>query len=468
MFYHPEQHYPDRVALIDERGLVLTYKELAAAADQIAANLTASRLVFIFCTNTPGMLCGYLACLRAGAVPLMLDAGLDRQRIDELIEIYHPDLLWQPAAESAIPYIYQAFDYQLVPGQGKPFPLHPSLALLMSTSGSTGSPKLVRLSRRNLQSNAQSIANYLELNADERPLVHLPLHYVYGLSIVNSHLQVGATLILTQSGLMQREFWQGMEQHQVTSLAGVPYTFEMMHKLRFSRMSLPSLRTLTQAGGKLSPQLQQHFAESARQNGRKFIVMYGAAEATSRMAWLPPELAILKCGSIGFAIPGGELHLVDDAGQKISEPEREGELVYSGENVMLGYATSGNDLVRGDELKGTLHTGDIARFDREGCFTLVGRKKRFLKIFGNRVSLDQMEMLLKNHFEGLECACDGCDDRLTLFLTDPGLADEVKGYAAAATRLHPSAFHIKVINSIPRTASGKTDYRSLKIDEIDL
>lgn len=468
MFYQLEQHCPDRLAVIDDEGVSLTYAELTAAADRMAKNLTPARLVFIFCTNTLGTLCGYLACLRAGAVPLMLDAGLDPQRINELKATYLPAMSWRPSTVVDTASFYQEFGYQLIPETPEPLTLHHSLALLMTTSGSTGSPKLVRLSRDNLQSNALSIVQYLELNERERPLTHLPLHYVYGLSIVNSHLQAGATLILTRHSLMQREFWQRIEQHQVTSLAGVPYTFEMMHKLRFERMNLPSLRTLTQAGGKLSPQLQQHFAESTQQRGQQLIVMYGAAEATSRMAWLPPENALDKCGSIGFAIPGGQLCLQDEQGQAISEPGREGELVYSGENVMLGYASREEDLLLGDELNGMLHTGDIARFDEQGFFTIVGRKKRFLKIFGNRVSLDQMEMLLKNRFVGLECACDGRDDRLTVFLTDEQRVDDVKSYAAETTHLHPSAFRLMLLEAIPKTASGKTNYKKLQAYETNV
>jgi acyl-CoA synthetase (AMP-forming)/AMP-acid ligase II len=465
MFFDLEQHDPQRLAVIDDHHKEMSYGALLAAVSLLEQRLLPGQLVFILCQNTPGALIGYLACLRVGAVPLMLDAALNHNRLCELENSYHPAWLWQPDESVGHGIVWRSSGYQLTQGKAESFPMHPDLALLMTTSGSTGSPKLVRLSQRNLQSNADSIKQYLAIDENERPYVHLPIHYVFGLSIVNSHLQAGATLILTQHSLMQREFWTNAAENNITSLSGVPYTFEMLNRLRFTRMSLPSLNTLTQAGGKLSPKLHQLFADYASEQGKRFIVMYGAAEATSRMAWLPAEQAVEKCGFIGQAIPGGELSLEDEQGKVVVEPGQQGELVYRGENVMMGYANSGVDLLRGNELNGELRTGDLARFDPQGCFEIIGRKKRFLKIFGNRVGLDEMENVLKTQFIGLACACVGRDDRLTVFLTDESLAAEVKRYAAQTTQLHPSAFRITVIENIPLTASGKTHYERLNEDE---
>lgn len=465
MFQRTEQHNASQVAVIDESGDTLTYGELTSLADELACQLKPASLIFIFCENSLGALIGYLACLRKGAVPLMLDSQLDLQRITTLTEIYNPAFIWQPIVETAKPIQHQTHGYQLISGASQPAIMHPELALLMSTSGSTGSQKLVRLSRRNLQSNAESIQQYLCINANERPLIHLPMHYVFGLSVVNSHLLAGATLVMTTCSMMQREFWQHIENHSVTSLSGVPYTFEMLHRLRFTTMELPALRTLAQAGGKLSSRLHQLFAEYAYQHNKQFIVMYGAAEATSRMAWLSPEMARLKCGSIGKSIPGGELSLLDDQGRELAEVEAQGELVYKGDNVMMGYAFNPDDLLRGDDLQGVLHTGDIASRDSQGYFTIVGRKKRFLKIFGNRIGLDEMEALLKNQFSAVDIACTGRDDRLTVFVTVAALGDEIKRYASRVTQLHPSAFVIRVLDTIPLTASGKTHYERLMADE---
>ncbi len=451
-FWHTEQIPPERLALVDDRGLTLTWGELTERVEKLAQSIPARALVFVFCKNQCEAVIGYLACLKQNAVALMLDSSLDETLVASLIATYRPAFLWHDKSGA----------YHLHATGLPPFPLHDDLALLMTTSGSTGSPKLVRLSRSNLQSNATSIARYLAIDASERGLVSLPLNYVYGLSIVNSHLLAGATLLLTNASVMQREFWQFVREERASSLAGVPYTWEMLKKLRFMRMDLPEMRTLTQAGGKLAPALVKEFTDFAQLHGKRFVVMYGAAEATSRMAWLAPEFAQRKNGTIGQPIPGGEFLLLDEHGELISSPDTDGELVYRGENVALGYAQCGDDLALGDTFKGTLHTGDIARVDAEGFYTVVGRKKRFLKIFGNRVGLDEMEALLKSAFPGLTCACDGRDDLLCIFVTDVTVETAVKQYAAEISQLHHSAFRVITLGEIPINAAGKTLYHRLK------
>lgn len=445
---HPTQ----KQALRDDRGKTLSYGELSERVQALAEELPSRSLVFVFCTNRVEAVIGYLACLQKNAVALMLDADLDPALTAQLIKTYQPAYLWRPVDEI----------YALQTTGLTPWPMHESLALLMTTSGSTGSPKLVRLSKSNLESNATSIAQYLALNADERGLVSLPVNYVYGLSIINSHLNVGGALLLTGYSVMQREFWNFVREERASSFAGVPYTYEMLKKLRFMRMDLPDLRTLTQAGGKLSSALQQEFTEYCVQAGKQFIVMYGAAEATSRMAWLAPEHAPSRYGTIGKPIPGGEFMLLDDNGLPVAKPGVAGELVYRGANVALGYAEKGEDLALGDLFAGALHTGDIATCDEEGFYSIIGRKKRFLKIFGNRVGLDEMESLLKNAFPGIVCACDGRDDLLCIFLTDAALSDTVKQHAAGVSKLHASAFRVIVLDAIPVNAAGKTLYHRLK------
>jgi acyl-CoA synthetase (AMP-forming)/AMP-acid ligase II len=208
--------------------------------------------------------------------------------------------------------------------------------------------------------------------------------------------------------------------------------------------------------------LQQEYTEFARQSGKRFIVMYGAAEATSRMAWLPPEEADARYGFIGKPIPGGEFLLLDETNQPITTPNTQGELIYRGDNVALGYAERGEDLALGDRFSGTLHTGDIATFDEAGFYRIVGRKKRFLKIFGNRVGLDEMEALLKTAFPEVSLACDGRDELLCIFLTDASHAAAVKQYAAQLSHLHASAFHTIILADIPKNPAGKTLYHRLK------
>lgn len=272
---------------------------------------------------------------------------------------------------------------------------------------------------------------------------------------------VGATLLLTDKGLMQKEFWEFFREEGATSFGGVPYTYEMLDKLRFYRMQLPELRYMTQAGGKLIPELHKKFAEYAKEAGKKFIVMYGQCEATARMGYLPADKALEKCGSMGIVIPGGKFHLIDAAGSEITDSNVTGELVYEGANVTLGYAECAEDLSRGDERQGILQTGDMAQVDEDGFYYIVGRKKRFLKIYGNRVNLDEIDRLIKGKFDNLDCASAGVDDHMYIFVTDNSKALAVKEFVVEKTKLNPSAFQTIVIDQIPKNDAGKTLYKEL-------
>jgi acyl-coenzyme A synthetase/AMP-(fatty) acid ligase len=456
--------FGDATAAINEEGNTLSYRQLGEEIAALQAHLPARSLAFCLCDNSFGALTGYLACLNAGAVPLMLDSSIAPELSDGLLETYRPGFVWQPAGREAAnaTVIYSALGYELLATGHSEVEMYDDLALLMATSGSTGSPKLVRQSYQNLLSNARSIVEYLGIDAAERPLAWLPMNYVYGLSVINTHLAQGATLLLTNSGPVQPAFWRFLKEQRATSLSGVPYSWEMLKKLRFFRMDLPSLRTITQAGGKLRAELQSELGAWAQEKQVRFFVMYGASEATSRMGYLPPERVLDKPGSLGVAIPAGRFALIDETGESIIEPGVTGELVYYGSNVTLGYAQCREDLAKGDERAGRLATGDLARVDDEGFYTIVGRKKRFLKVFGNRVGLDEIEHLVLRAFPQLDCVAAGYDDNIRVFITDGSASEAVKSYLAQTCRLHHSALRVAGIAEIPKNRAGKTLYAQLE------
>ena len=459
--------YENNTAIIDETGAAASYGEVEEAGKALAAATGGRCLAASLCRNTIGSVVGYITFINNGIVPMMLSAHLEKELLMKLLDTYAPKFVWVPTEQTeqfaAWQPVFSYYDYSLLKtSYNREYPLHDELALLLTTSGSTGSPKFVRQSYKNVASNAESIVQYLKLDAAERPITTLPMNYTYGLSIINSHLSVGATLLLTEKGLMQKEFWDFFKEQKATSFGGVPYTYEMLERLRFFRMELPSLRYSTQAGGKLTPELHRKFAEYAREKGTGFIVMYGQCEATARMGYLPAEKALEKCGSMGVAIPGGKFHLTDADGQEVRSPHVTGELVYEGANVTLGYAECGEDLIKGDERGGVLQTGDMAQFDEDGYYYIVGRKKRFLKIYGNRVNLDEIDRLIKAQFDNIDCASGGVDDHMYLFVTDDAIAEEVKSFAAAKTGLNPAAFKTVVVDEIPKNDAGKTLYRELE------
>ena len=273
-----------------------------------------------------------------------------------------------------------------------------------------------------------------------------------GLSVIASHLLAGSTLLLSGKSLLDRGFWSMLKE--ATSFTGVPYSYELLMKMRFTRMDLPKLEVITQGGGKLTPEMFTALAEYARDKGKKFIATYGQSECTARMAYLPPELALKKICSIGFAEPGGQLSIVDSEGEESFDGEATGEMVYRGENVTLGYAYGLDDLLKGDENHGVMHTGDLARRDADGCYYIVGRLKRFLKIFGLRIGLDEVEGLIKQAFD-TDCYCKGDDEKLVVLVTDPSLVEVLPGFIEEKTHLFHQNIEVRYVESILRNEAGK-------------
>jgi acyl-CoA synthetase (AMP-forming)/AMP-acid ligase II len=223
-----------------------------------------------------------------------------------------------------------------------------------------------------------------------------------------------------------------------------------MLRLRLLENGLPALRILTQAGGRLDPERISQVERVSSRRGWRFFVMYGQTEATARIAYVPWQWLQRKIGSIGIAIPGGTLSI----------DEKTRELLYSGRNVMLGYAENREDLAKGDELRGQLRTGDLARRDEDGYHYIEGRLKRILKVYGNRISLDEIEMLIGRHGGGA-VACFGRDNDIRIAIeameSEPVAARVMKD----VLRMHPSSFRIVRLDSIPRLSNSKVDYQSL-------
>ncbi|MFC4930060.1 AMP-binding protein [Massilia sp. GCM10023247] len=444
------------LAVIDENDQHISYGVLNRRVDAAAEGLMARgsrQLGVLFMTNTLSSLVAYLACLRAGHVPLLLPDNLATDLTDSLISRYQPN--WVMGA---------SVGGEPLPGSGlliscrtsgRATELAPGLALLLSTSGSTGSPKLVRLSYEALQENASSIAGYLGIGASDRALTVLPPYYSYGLSVINSHLTCRAVLVLRDVSVMSPDFVSVIRRHEVSSIAGVPYVYQMLYRTGFHNQDLPSLRTLTQAGGRLDDRLTQAFGKIALERSWKFFVMYGQTEATARISYVPPERLLEKVGSIGVAIPNGQLML--DPGS--------GEIVYHGPNVMMGYALERADLALADELGGILRTGDLGRQDDEGFFYVTGRLKRFVKLAGNRIGLDEVEALLQKELQ-IPVSVGGRDERLIICLEteDPALPDTAKQLVATRYGIHHSLCRLRTVERLPLLPTGKKDYTALMAD----
>ncbi len=421
----------------------VSFGELAVLVAQRQGDLALDARSIVVLAGPPSLewVVTYLALLDAHHVPLL--AG---DHADELAAA------WSPAA--VVTARTGGVDIERrATSAGRA--IHPDLALLLSTSGSTGDPKLVRLSHTNLLSNARAIADYLQLGPDDRGITSLPLHYCYGLSVLHSHLIVGAGVVLTEASVVDPCFRAALVDHGVTNVAGVPHTFELVERIGAEQLHVPTLRFLTQAGGKMPDDTVTRWLDRSEGWGCDFFVMYGQTEATARMAYLPPAIARRRPGAIGRPIDGGEMRL-----EPLADPPDVGEIVYRGPNVMMGYATRDADLALGSTVD-ELRTGDLARFHSDdGVYEIVGRSARFVKPFGLRVDLDGVERELRSVLVDHDVAVAGDDDGLTVLA--PG-ADRAAVVSSVRARTGLPVGHVSVDTAtpIPRTASGKTDYAAI-------
>ena len=444
MFWQFPPEFKQQTALIFDNQ-ALSYSQLQTLCSQAAEHLPeAGTLVFLRWQNNLQTVVTYLACLQQKVAVMLLDYHLPEAALDNLSRAYQPHSIIGNGDVTKTGYPQSGLDQRL--------------AVLLSTSGSTGTAKQVALSYDNLQANAGAICQYLPIRSDDVTLTTLPGYYSYGLSVLNTHLLRGACTLLSEASVVSPGFWQSLKDYPISSFAGVPHTYEMLIKLGFLRKHYPNLRYLTQAGGRLADDLIRSLVNGLSPHDVPLYVMYGQTEATARMAWLPPDKLPEKVGSIGNAIPGGQFRLEDDSGNLINECEVVGELVYEGDNVMLGYANCRTELEH-FEPPGALKTGDIARRDKEGDYFIVGRKKRFVKLLGFRINLDEVEKIMEA--AGFDAKVTGTDQMLYIALSKPDLEKQATSVLSKTIKLHHSLIQAGYIPDVPLNANNKTDYPAL-------
>ncbi len=438
---------PNRLAAIDSEGGQLTYGEIVSLSEHICKTVSQRALCFMLVENNIQCVQWVMASLISRQlVPLILNAKTDEALYTNLLETYKPAYIWQNGT--------------LTRTDNPIAPLYPELSHLLPTSGSTGSPKLVRHCYGNIEAAGLNISTFFEIKESDRPLMVLPLYYTMGLSMVFSHLKVGATVLITGRNMTDPVFWKFIKEEHATSFTGVPYSFQILNLMRFFRMDLPDLELLTQGGGKMERGLNLKFAEYCRENGKRWIATYGQSECTARMAYLPAKWAVEKVGSIGIAVPNGELSLIDADSNIITTPHTEGEMCYRGKNVTMGYATCAEDMQKGDERNGFIRTGDLAYFDEDGCYYIVGRMGRFLKLFGMRVGLDECEQIIASDCQA-ESACVGTDEKMIVYITDASKVQAVKDALVEKTHIVATSFEVRVIPEIPKNEAGKKLFSKL-------
>ncbi len=452
-------------ALIDDCGNTVSYEDLLIMQKTVEGAGYERHLVMLLTDNTIGSISSFAAFLNAGFPVMLISCESLSEIRAELLKTYRPAILLLPTSMCRdYPFMKQEitiYDYTaLLTNYDNPYPANDDLGLLLTTSGSTGSSKFVRQSFQNILINANTLAGITGMTSSERTITALPMHYTYGLSMINASLLTGATMIVTKKSFLEEEFWDFFEEQQVTALHCVSGTYDVLRRTEILEEGFPSLRLLTQAGSRLSADLHDYLAKYAESNGKTFLTMYGQCEATAAISYLPSDLNLEKEGSIGIPIKVGSMTLLDQQGTVIDKENENGEICYEGPNVAMGYSTCGEDLIRGDDWKGCLRSGDLAKRDADGFYYITGRIKRYIKMFGNRISLDEIDDRIMEALH-IRSASVGEDDDLFIFVTGD---EEKTAVTDFVIRNYPgirTGIRVVIIEDFPKNEAGKIRYGEL-------
>jgi len=451
MFWRDRDSASDARTFLATEDRALTYAQVFGAADTLF-NETCGGVVAILCGKSAETVIAYIGALRSGCVPLLLDAKAPKAAVSRTLEAYQPAYLFAPLScelTTSKPLKTVGASGLFERAAAASPEVFEDLALLLPTSGSTGDPKCVRIAARHVQACTDAVCDYLNMDQDRTAISLLPFHYSYGLSVLHNVMNVRGKLAVTDLSVLDQGFWGFIQAHAVTDLAGVPFIFDVLRRMRFPDEVSKHLICVTQAGGRLDPRITKHFLERFAGTSTSYFTMYGQTEASPRISYVPPNQGLEKLGSVGIPISCGTVEIDGD---------KEGELVYRGENVALGYAQSWNDLALGDEFSGVLRTGDLAQIDEEGFITITGRLKRFVKLNGISVNLDHVEGVLQS--AGLSCLVVGQENKITICYRDTD-RETVDSKVSDNFGFHPSTLSLQEVTEFPLTGAGKPDYASL-------
>jgi acyl-coenzyme A synthetase/AMP-(fatty) acid ligase len=455
--------YHSNICLIDENKKTISYNDLLSDHEKISKDLKSRSLIFTLSSNHIDFITTYVSFLKKGLVQVLLNSDIKKDYLQNLISKYLPEYIFLPNSRviefKNCEIILNFNNHSILKlNKDKNYTLNTNLALLLSTSGSTGSNKLVKISYENLNDNTKNIISFLKIDSTHRTITTMPPSYTYGLSIINTHLISGASIVVNSLTVMEKKFWILLNETKVSSFGGVPFFYEMLKKLSFSNMSLPSIKYFTQAGGHLKKELAEYYFKYALANKKLFYIMYGQVEATSRISYMQIDINNKeKIGSIGKPIPGGKIELRNNK----SENDKDGEIVYSGKNVSMGYTSSFKDLKSDDNKNRILKTGDIGTKDEDGYFYITGRKIRDVKVYGHRVNLDEIEKILEK--KSLKCFCIGSTDLIKIFYSNQNYkSSEIINFISNSTNINKKSFKTIFIKEIPVNQNGKISYNKLK------
>lgn len=423
----------------------IDYIELEQQVSDAQSVLPIEReLIALVANSSLNFIVYYLALLRTHHVVLLIDPSLSDTEKHALYDHYQVNFI--------------IIEQTIQPFSKINHKLAAELSVLLSTSGSTGSPKLVKLSKANIAANCASICEFLPIKSSDVTMTFLPLSYSFGLSILHSHLACGASIVIQNESPMSAGFWQQFQKFKVNSFYGVPFSFQLLVRLGLEKLPLQQIRYMAQAGGKLLEKQWQALANFTEATDVEFYTMYGQTEATARIAYLPAEFFSTNTGVIGQAIPNTKLSLIDGSEHEITACNTLGELCVVGDNVFGGYATSVAELNTFTQNL-PLKTGDIAQRLENGFYQIVGRSKRICKLTGKRINLDEVQAWISTELAS-EIICTGSENAFNVYVTERTDVD-VKKMLADKLKCHSRLISVIYLQTIPRLSNGKVDYYAL-------
>lgn len=446
-----------RVFIVDE-DQTYSFREVFALGEAMVSDIPKGSVIIIDCDRDLDTVCAYVGALRSNIVPLLIDANLNDEIVAGIANSYQAEFVFSSGSRELAGYSFSASARGKTVysgGERSSVDVYEELCLLLPTSGSTGEAKCVRTSLDNLSQATQSIVRSLEMDESRVSISSLPLHYTYGLSVLNCALESRSRFVLSDKSWLERESWASVEKHGVTDLSGVPFMFQTLRRMRLSERVLSNLKCVNQAGGRLEPALTEYFIDYFTERNISYYTMYGATEASPRISYVPPQRCREKLGTVGIPVDIGKLST--DAADGVSE----GELIYEGPNVCLGYAHNRNDLALGDENNQVLRTGDVGFIDDDGYATIVGRKKRFVKVFGMSVSLDAIESMVRSEMD--DSVVLGVDDKILVLIT-VGNAQDLKKKILENVTFSSMGLKVTKVPEIHLNTSGKPDYQRMNAE----
>lgn len=456
--------YKDRIALFNNNTNI-TYQEILDLSLKQKKILSKKPFLFIIATNSFYPIITYISSILNNHKLILVDSKMNFDELIKLIRVYKPSHIVSPehyknkSQFQKFKVLDLAFNYVILKTNYLDQKINNKISILLPTSGSMGSPKFAMLSNKNIKRNADDIIKYLDINLNDRAITSMPFSYSYMLSILNTHLEKGASVYISENSIMQREFWTNLKRNKITSLSGIPYMYNFFLKLGLNKIYCKSLKTFTQAGGNLDKKSKERIINFCKSKKMKFIVMYGQTEASPRISYLDWKYALKKNGSIGKNIKSTKMWIENENGKKINKSGMIGEIIFKGDNVFIGYAYNREDLKKKNYKKKILKTGDLGYFDKDGFFYITGRSKRIAKVFGVRIALEELERKMKKH--GHVVVCKNIANKIKIYYEKKYKKNSIIKLANHFTGQNKNIFECNVIDKIPRTSFGKIDYSKL-------